>query len=52
MWSRRDSRIGRMRVPRRLRAHVEVAAGPPVDGATATAASLEARVRALRGDAA
>jgi 1-acyl-sn-glycerol-3-phosphate acyltransferase len=50
MWSRRDSRIGRMRVPRRLRAHVEVVAGAPVDGATAE--SLEAQVRALRGNAA
>jgi 1-acyl-sn-glycerol-3-phosphate acyltransferase len=52
MWSRRDSRIGRMRVPRRFRAHVEVVAGAPVDGAGATAESLEAVVRALRGDAA
>ena len=52
MWSRRDSRLGRMRVPRRLRAHVEVMAGAPMDGATATAESLEARVRELRGDAA
>jgi 1-acyl-sn-glycerol-3-phosphate acyltransferase len=57
MWSRRGAsaesgRLGRMRVPRRLRAHVEVAAGLPVDGATATAESLEAQVRALRGDAA
>ena len=50
MWSRRDTRLGRMRVPRRLRAHVEVIAGPPVDGATATAEGLEAQVRALRGD--
>jgi 1-acyl-sn-glycerol-3-phosphate acyltransferase len=52
MWSRRDSRIGRMRVPRRFRAHVEVVAGAPVDGAGATAESLEAIVRELRGDAA
>jgi 1-acyl-sn-glycerol-3-phosphate acyltransferase len=50
MWSRRDSRLGRMRVPRRLRAHIEVVAGAPVDGATATADGLEAQVRALRGD--
>jgi 1-acyl-sn-glycerol-3-phosphate acyltransferase len=49
MWSRRDTRLGRMRVPRRLRAHVEVIAGPPVDGAMATAEGLEAQVRALRG---
>ncbi len=52
MWSRRDSRLGRMRVPRRLRAGVEVMAAAPVDGATATAESLEAAVRGLRGDAA
>jgi 1-acyl-sn-glycerol-3-phosphate acyltransferase len=50
MWSRRDSRLGRMRVPRRMRAHIEVMAGAPVDGATATAEGLEAQVRALRGD--
>jgi 1-acyl-sn-glycerol-3-phosphate acyltransferase len=52
MWSRRDSRLGRMRVPRRMRAHVEVVAGPPADGAGSTAESLEALVRGLRGDAA
>ncbi|HWS76997.1 MAG TPA: MFS transporter [Thermomonas sp.] len=57
MWSRRTnakegSAMDRMRVPRRLRAHVEVMAGEPVDGASATAESLEAQVRALRGDAA
>ena len=52
MWSKRDSRLGLMRVPGRLRAHVDVIAGEPVDGATATAESLEAKVRELRGDAA
>ena len=52
MWSRRDTRLGRMRVPRRFRANVEVVAGEPMDGAAATADVLEARVRALRGDAA
>jgi hypothetical protein len=52
MWSKRDSRLGRMRVPRRLRAHVEVAADVPVPGHEASAALLEAKVRALRGDAA
>ncbi|KRG71594.1 MFS transporter [Pseudoxanthomonas dokdonensis] len=52
MWSRRDSRFGRMRVPRRFRAHVDVVAGPPLPGAQVDAAQLEARVRALRGDAA
>lgn len=52
MWSHRDSRMGRMRVPRRFRAHVEVMAGEPMDGTQATAELLEAKVRALRGDAA
>ena len=51
MWSRRDSRLGRMRLPRRLRARVDVIAGPAVDGATTHAAELEAIVRKLRGDA-
>ena len=32
-------------------ARIELEAGPPVDGATASAESLEALVRALRGDA-
>jgi hypothetical protein len=50
MWSRRETRRGRMRLPRRLRARIAVVAGPPVDGASATAASLEAHVRELRGD--
>jgi 1-acyl-sn-glycerol-3-phosphate acyltransferase len=50
MWSRRDSRLGRMRVPRRFRANVEVIAGKAVDGAATDAAQLEAAVRALRGD--
>jgi len=52
MWSRRDDRLGRARLPRRFRAHVDVVADAPVDGATATADSLEAQVRALRGSAA
>lgn len=52
MWSRRDSALGRLRLPRRFRAAIEIEAVAPVDGATATAASLEAQVRALRGNAA
>lgn len=52
MWSRRDSRLGRMRVPRRFRAHVEAVAEAPIDDPSVTAAALESRVRALRGDAA
>lgn len=52
MWSRRDTRLGRMRVPRRFRAQIEVVAAEPVDGAAVDADQLEARVRFLRGDAA
>ncbi|GAA4859224.1 MFS transporter [Luteimonas vadosa] len=52
MWSHNDSRMGRMRVPRRFRAHVEVVAGAPVEGRAATAEGLERQVRQLRGDAA
>ncbi len=57
MWSRRANAkegdlLDRMRVPRRLRAHIEVVAAAPVDGVMATAAGLEAKVRELRGDAA
>ena len=48
MWSRRDSRLGRMRVPRRFRAHVGLVAGEPM-AADASARELEARVRELRG---
>ena len=51
MWSRRDGRLGRMRVPRRFRAHVEVVGAEPVAGPT-TADALALQVRALRGDAA
>ena len=52
LFSRRDSRLGRMRLPRRFRAAIGIEAGPPVPGSIATAALLEERVRALRGDAA
>jgi len=50
MWSRRDTRLGRMRVPRRFRAHINVVAGPPVEGRATDAAKLEDLVRKLRGD--
>ena len=49
MWSQRDTRLRRLRVPRRLRADVEVHAGAPIPGEVASAALLEQRVRALRG---
>src|SRR5690606_7654176 len=56
MWSRRSERaqasaLGRMRVPRRFRALGEVVAAPALPG-DASAQTLEAHVRALRGDAA
>jgi 1-acyl-sn-glycerol-3-phosphate acyltransferase len=52
MWSKQDSRLRRARLPRRLRAPIEVMAGEPVAGSAASAELLEARVRALRGDVA
>ncbi len=57
MWSNRNasaksSRLGRMRVPRRFRAHVDVVADAPIAASQATAAVLEAKVRDMRGDAA
>jgi 1-acyl-sn-glycerol-3-phosphate acyltransferase len=52
VFSRRDSALGRMRLPRRFRAHIEVAIGAPIPPEQATAAVLEQRVRELRGDSA
>jgi 1-acyl-sn-glycerol-3-phosphate acyltransferase len=49
MWSRRDSTLGRARLPRRFRARIALLAGSIVDGTTTNAADLEQRVRALRG---
>ncbi len=56
MWSRRGAPacaglLSRLRLPLRLRARVAIIAGEVVDGAAATAAELEAKVRALRGAA-
>ncbi|MEO9079886.1 MAG: MFS transporter [Rhodanobacter sp.] len=50
MWSRRDSVLHRARLPRRFRARVELVVGEPWSPAQATAETLEARVRELRGD--
>lgn len=50
MFSKRDSRLGRLRLPRHFRARIELVAGPPIPGAQATAALLEENVRRLRGD--
>ncbi|GLQ93388.1 MFS transporter [Dyella acidisoli] len=50
VWSRRDSMLGRARLPRRFRARVELvvdAARPPEE---VSAGVLEARVQELRGD--
>lgn len=52
LFSRQDSRLGRLRFPRRFRAAIGIEATTPVPGDLATAALLEAKVRALRGDAA
>ena len=52
MWSRRDSRLHRARLPRRFRAHVEVVADAPIEGRDVDRERLEAKVRELRGDAA
>lgn len=51
MWSKRDSRMHRMRLPRRFRAPVELKIGEPMAPANASAAALEAVVREMRGDA-
>jgi len=48
VFSKQNAKWGRL--PKRIRARIELEAAPPVDGATATRESLEALVRALRGD--
>lgn len=52
MWASLFSkRAGRLiRIPRRLRAHIALEAAPAIPGEQATAAMLEEKVRALRGD--
>ena len=52
IFSRRDSMLGRMRVPRRFWSRIELAAGAALPPEQATAATLEEKVRELRGDAA
>ncbi|GMV28233.1 MAG: hypothetical protein AMXMBFR59_03580 [Rhodanobacteraceae bacterium] len=49
IFSRRDSALGRSRLPRRFWSRIGLAAGEPVPASEASAALLEARVRALRG---
>jgi 1-acyl-sn-glycerol-3-phosphate acyltransferase len=50
IFSRRDSALGRMRLPRRFRARIEVAIGAPISPQEASAAVLAERVRDLRAD--
>lgn len=50
LFSRRDSALRRMRLPRRFRAHVELAIAAPLAPAHADAAMLQDTVQALRGD--
>ena len=50
MWSQRDPKLRRLRVPRRLRAHVGLIVGAPVPASEASAKYLETIVRELRGD--
>lgn len=50
LFSRRDNFLKRARLPRRFWSRVEIVAGPPIPAAQASAAVLEAKVRALRGD--
>ena len=52
IFSRKDSMLGRMRVPRRFWSRIELVAGAAVPPEQATAEVLEERVRALRGEAA
>ncbi len=49
IFSRRDSALGRSRLPRRFWSRIGLAAGTPVPAAEASAEALEAQVRILRG---
>ncbi|HET6805796.1 MAG TPA: MFS transporter [Frateuria sp.] len=49
VWSRRDTRLGRARLPRRFRARVELVVDAPVAPERLRLDALEARVRELRG---
>ena len=52
IFSRADTALGRLRLPRRFWSQIELVAGPAVTPDEATAAILEEKVRELRGDAA
>ena len=51
MWSKRDSRMRRMRLPRRFRAPVELIIGEMRSPEHSDATALQEAVQALRGDA-
>jgi 1-acyl-sn-glycerol-3-phosphate acyltransferase len=50
VFSRRDTALGRSRLPRRFRSRIGFAVGEPVTASEADAATLERRVRELRGE--
>ncbi len=50
VWSRRDSMLRRARLPRRFRARVELVVDLPMLPDQADVATLEARIRQLRGE--
>jgi 1-acyl-sn-glycerol-3-phosphate acyltransferase len=50
MFSKRNSRLGHLRVPHRFRAHIEVEAGPVIPAEEVSAEMLEAKVKTLRGN--
>jgi 1-acyl-sn-glycerol-3-phosphate acyltransferase len=52
IFSRADTALGRMRLPRRFWSRIELVAAPALAAPEATAEALEAKVRELRGDAA
>jgi 1-acyl-sn-glycerol-3-phosphate acyltransferase len=50
VWSRRDSMMGRARLPRRFRARVELVVDAPRPASQVDAGVLQDRVQVLRGD--
>jgi len=50
MFSKRNSRLGQLRVPHRFRAHIEVEAGQAIPAEGVSAELLEAKVKTLRGN--
>ena len=50
LFSRKDSALGRARLPRRFWSRIALVVADPVPPAQASAAALEAKVRELRGD--